>query len=146
MAQADPLSRRPRVLVVDDEWCIAAMVSMKLREAGLETVEAGDVETAVRTLSLCRPDLIITEVHLAGRSGLWLPGSGVVEPWLNAVPVIIMTGAAHTITPADVRGANICAVISKPFSPRDLLERSLAVLSDRYSLLTEVGPFSDHGG
>ncbi len=146
MVEADPLSRRPRVLVVDDEWCIAAMVSMKLREAGLETVEAGDAETAVRVLSQCRPDLIITEVRLSGRSGLWLPGRGVVEPWFNTVPVIIMTGAAHTITQADIRGVNVCAVISKPFSPRDLLERSLAVLSDRYSLLTEVGPFADQAG
>jgi DNA-binding response OmpR family regulator len=143
MIKADPLSRRPRVLVVDEDWCVAAVVSMKLREAGLDTIEAGDAETAWRVLCCCRLDLIITEIRLDGEDGLWLSRKGNVHTAACSVPVIIMSGAVHRIYPRDLHRVHVRAVIPKPFSPRELLERSLEVLSERYSLLPEVGPFSE---
>ncbi|MGV8970144.1 MAG: response regulator transcription factor [Microbacteriaceae bacterium] len=114
------MSRR-RVLIVDDNVDICALVALKLESAGIDVVQTFDGVSGLAVAQAGPVDAIILDVELPGLSGLdvlaTLRNAG------NAVPVIMLSGQNHA---ADVRagldaGAN--DYVTKPFSPRDLLAR-----------------------
>jgi len=122
-------SRAPRVLVVEDEQDIAALVKHTLErggEARVELVASGDV--AIRVAIEDPPDLVILDLNLPVLSG------GEVCRILRAraetatVPIIMLT--ARTSEADRVAGLDMGAddYVTKPFSLRELSARVRAVL------------------
>ena len=60
-----------RVVIVDDHALVRSGVRAQLTDAdGFEVVgEAEDVDTAIRTISRTRPDVVLLDVHLPGGNG-----------------------------------------------------------------------------
>ena len=115
-----------RILVVDDEPHILDVVRAYLARDGHEVVTAADGNTAIALAAETRPDLLVLDVMLPGRSGfdvlreLRRGGSG--------VPVILLTARDDVID--RVAGLEIGAddYVTKPFEPRELVARASAVL------------------
>ncbi len=63
-------SRRPRILVVDDDRLILATLTMGLEKAGFDTLRAASGEEAVNICQKQRPDLIVMDIRMSGISGL----------------------------------------------------------------------------
>src|SRR5215210_1284539 len=63
-------SRRPRILVVDDERHIVDFVAMGLEGRGMEVRGALDGPTALKDLERFRPDVVVLDLMLPGLSGL----------------------------------------------------------------------------
>ena len=59
-----------RVLVVDDEPDIAGLVAYHLAKAGYRVTTAGDGTEALARARAERPDLVVLDLMLPGRSGL----------------------------------------------------------------------------
>jgi CheY-like chemotaxis protein len=110
----------PRILVADDEAPIANVVAMKLRNAGMEVVVALDGVEAYERACADRPDLIVTDLQMPGMSGLELVARLTAELGIR-IPTLLLTAKGFELTGESVRDLPVCRIISKPFSPRELL-------------------------
>ncbi len=112
-----------KILVADDEAHILHVVSMKLRNAGFEVITAVDGEEA---LELCRseqPDLLITDNQMPYLTGLEVCRELQKSEETKGILAIMLTARGFDIEPEEMEGAEIEAVLAKPFSPREVLQR-----------------------
>lgn len=112
-----------RILVADDEQHIVRVLSIKLRNAGYEVVTAADGEEAFELACEFCPDLIITDFQMPYMTGLELCRALASRPELRAVPVLMLTARGYALDDEDLATGNIKDVISKPFSPRAILQQ-----------------------
>ncbi|MEX2544242.1 MAG: response regulator [Phycisphaeraceae bacterium] len=118
----------PLVLVVDDESHIVNVLAMKLKQAGYAVVTAEDGEQALELALAQGPDLVITDYQMPFLSGLELAQRLREGGLTSATPVLMLTARGFTIPPEALAQTNIRAVLSKPFSPRDVASRVEALL------------------
>jgi CheY-like chemotaxis protein len=109
------------ILVADDESHILHVVSMKLRNAGYRVLTARDGREALEMAHHEKPDLIITDYHMPELSGLDLCQKLKEEPATAGIPAILLTARGYNLEPQDTEKSGIQCMISKPFSPRQLL-------------------------
>lgn len=117
-----------RILVVDDEQHIVQVVRMKLQNAGYEVITAVDGEEGFELASQHRPDLVITDFQMPYMTGLELCQAMAKNPDTKSIPVIILTARGYALDDQDLQIGNITDVMSKPFSPRSILERVEEIL------------------
>jgi len=109
-----------KILVADDEAPIANVVAMKLRNAGLEVVVAMDGLEAYELAVAERPDFMITDLQMPGMSGLELCARLVAE-LEGGIPTILLTAKGFELSAESVRELPVRRIMTKPFSPRELL-------------------------
>ena len=119
---------RGRILIVDDEPAIRAMLSLTLREAGYECIEAEDSTQAQARILADPPDLILLDWMMPGVSGVEFARRLRREQLTRRIPIIMLT--ARTEEEDKVRGLDTGAddYITKPFSTRELTARIKALL------------------
>ncbi len=76
-------------LVVEDSLTDLQVLTSCLRQGGLSVMTAGDAEEAVNKIGSHRPDVIVLDVILPGRSGFELCRSLKNDEQTNKIPVII---------------------------------------------------------
>ena len=130
-----------RILVVDDEPHIVHVLSLKLRNAGYEVMTAGDGEEALELAQQHMPALIITDFQMPYMTGLELCKALAQQAFTRQIPVVILTARGYTLDDSDLTVGNIRDVISKPFSPRAILEQIERILanSQNASAITQSG-------
>ena len=116
-----------RILVVDDEEDICAILKFNLSKEGYEVVTANSAEEAL-TLDIASFNLLLPDVIMGGMSGFELTGKLKTDPKTAGVPVIFIT--ARDTEDDAVEGLDLGAddYISKPFSIREVVSRVKAVL------------------
>lgn len=116
-----------RILVVDDEEDICAILKFNLSKEGYEVVTANSAEEAL-TLDIALFNLLLLDVMMGGMSGFELTHRLKADPATAGVPVIFIT--ARDTEDDAVEGLDIGAddYISKPFSIREVVSRVKAVL------------------
>ena len=122
---ADSDGAPARVLVVDDEAAVRALLTRYLEVEGYDVDEAADVPTALDALARREPDLVVLDVMLATDDGLDLL-TGLRER--SQVPVILLS--ARGAEADRVLGLKLGAddYVVKPFSPPELAARIASVL------------------
>jgi CheY-like chemotaxis protein len=116
------------VLVADDESHILSVVSMKLRNAGFNVLTARDGREALEMAKAEHPDLIITDYHMPELNGLELCQKLREDPGTADIPAIMLTARGYNLEPQDTEKSGIQFMLSKPFSPRQLLDTVNQVL------------------
>jgi len=122
-------TRRPRVLVVDDEEHITELLSMGLTINGFEIERADSGRTALAAVERQRPELIVLDVMLPDLDGFEVARRlRQAEGAATHVPIIFLT--ARDTTADKVRGLRLGSddYVTKPFSIEELVERVKAVL------------------
>jgi CheY-like chemotaxis protein len=109
------------VLVADDETHILHVVSLKLQNAGYRVVTARDGREALELAQHEKPDLIITDYHMPELSGLELCRRLKETEQTSSIPAIMLTARGYNLEPADTEKSGVLKMLSKPFSPRQLL-------------------------
>jgi two-component system, OmpR family, alkaline phosphatase synthesis response regulator PhoP len=112
-----------KILVADDEAHILHVVSLKLRNAGFEVLTAVDGEEAAELCQSELPELLITDYQMPYLTGVELCKQLRKNPATSAIHAILLTARGFDIEPQEMIEAGIAAVLAKPFSPRELLER-----------------------
>jgi two-component system phosphate regulon response regulator PhoB len=110
-------------LVADDEAHILHVVSMKLRNAGFEVTTAVDGEEALELCIAEKPSLIITDYQMPIMTGLELCKELRKREETKNISAVMLTARGFDIEPIKMIEAGIVAVLAKPFSPRELLEK-----------------------
>lgn len=117
-----------KILVVEDERDIAALVAYHLTKEGYRVRTAEGGNEALEAVAAERPDLIVLDLMLPGFSGYEVLQEMRRKPELQEVPIIVLTARREE---ADrIKGFELGAddYLTKPFSPRELVLRVGAVL------------------
>ncbi len=115
----------PRILLVDDDAELCALLTEYLGRFGLTVSTAGDPEQALRAFRAQPPDVLVLDVMLPGQDGFSLLRR-VRE--ISRCPVVMLTARGDV---ADrVLGLELGAddYLPKPFDPRELVARIQAVV------------------
>lgn len=116
-----------KILVVDDELDICAILKFNLEKAGFEVSTAQSAEDALEK-GMNSYDLLLLDVMMEGMSGFDLAKMLKQKPQTKDIPLIFIT-AKDTADDA-VNGLDLGAddYISKPFSIKEVISRVKAVL------------------
>jgi two-component system phosphate regulon response regulator OmpR len=117
-----------RVLMIEDDLRLGAMVATYLRGAGFEVEQAADGATGLAALDAGRVDLVLLDLMLPDADGLELCRRIRAR---SDVPIVMVTARGDL---ADrIVGLELGAddYLPKPFEPRELLARVRAVLRRR---------------
>jgi CheY-like chemotaxis protein len=125
--------RESLVLVVDDEVHILHVVSMKLRNAGYTVITAEDGEEALELAVSRSPDLIITDYQMPYMTGLELCMALKKHATTRHMPAIMLTARGFNLAREYLDQTNIAGVLSKPFSPREILTRVQELIGTKAS-------------
>jgi DNA-binding response OmpR family regulator len=130
-----------KILVVDDDADLLALVAFALMQAGYVVVKAADARSAVKLAAAEAPDLAILDINLPDGTGFDVCESVRAG---SSIPIMMLTarGEEEDLVRALELGAD--DYLTKPFSPRTLLARVKALLR-RAGVETgsalEAGPF-----
>ena len=101
------------ILIVDDEYLIADVLSYALEDEGYLTVTAGSGLRALSILEREKPQLIITDYMMPGMNGIEFAEAVRAHGALHAVPIMLMSGAQAHLGMA--RPDLFVEVFDKPF-------------------------------
>jgi DNA-binding response OmpR family regulator len=118
-----------RILIAEDEENIVVSLEFLMRRAGFETRVARDGAAAIAQMGEFRPDLVLLDVMLPGRSGYEVCRAIRANPATAATRVLMLTarGSASDATRGVAAGAD--EYVTKPFSTKDLVARVQAMLA-----------------
>jgi two-component system, cell cycle response regulator len=121
---------RGRVLAVDDSAVNLNLMRTLLEPAGYEVRTAEGVNEALAMARQCRPDLILTDVHMPDRSGYDLAKALREDPQLRSIRCILISSTGLDVEARD-RALSLGAklFILRPIEPQQLLaeiERCIA--------------------
>ncbi len=116
------------VLVIEDEKEIRDLVRYNLERAGFRVAVAGDGEEGLERVLAARPDAVVLDLMLPGRSGLEVLGELRGEPATRDRPVIVLTARAAEMDKLLGFEHGADDYLTKPFSPRELVARVRALL------------------
>jgi two-component system alkaline phosphatase synthesis response regulator PhoP len=137
---------RTRILVVDDEPDILALVQYNLSKAQYDVVGVESGEEALAQVRTTPPSLIVLDLMLPGVDGLEVCKVLKRDTHTAAIPIVILTARGEE---ADiVAGLELGAddYLTKPFSPRVLLARIRAVLRRHHTEpVAEDAVITHHG-
>jgi CheY-like chemotaxis protein/two-component sensor histidine kinase len=91
-AQVSPLSRKRRILVVDDNRDAAQTLALILRAMGHDVETAGDGPSALRTASALRPETVVLDIGLPGMNGYEVARRIRQESWGGGVTLLALSG------------------------------------------------------
>lgn len=122
---------RPLILSVDDEQDVTRLVEFHLTRAGCEVVTASSGHEALAAVADRRPDLILLDLMLPDIDGFGICEMLRRDPCTAAIPIVILT--AWATNDAKNLGLDLGALdyLTKPFSPRDLVDRVQRLLNLR---------------
>jgi len=117
-----------RVLVVEDERDIAALIAYQLTREGFRVETAGTGTEALQAVGRDIPDLVVLDRMLPGVSGDEVLQRLKDEPATAHIPVLVLT--AKREQEDRIKGFEMGAddYLTKPFSPRELVLRVQAIL------------------
>jgi len=110
----------PRVLVVDDDIALAEMVGIVLHNDGFDAVFCADGEGALDVFRDTKPDVVLLDWMLPGKSGPEICREIRSE---SPVPIIMLTAKSDTIDVVRGLEAGADDYIAKPFKPKELIAR-----------------------
>ncbi len=116
------------LLVCDDEDVLRALIRDTLDDRYV-LVEATDGDEALRCARYRRPDLILLDMMMPGRSGLDVLRELRGDRSLAEVPVIMLTARTQAADRQAAEDAGATRFLAKPFSPAELLALVGAVLA-----------------
>lgn len=133
-----PLGAGERVLVVDDEPDITALVAYHLAKNGYRVSTAATGHEALRAVAEEIPALIVLDRMLPGMSGDEVLATVRASAGSRDTPVLMLT--ARREEPDRVRGLSLGAddYLTKPFSTQELVLRVGAILRRSHAVATNV--------
>ena len=122
-----------RVLVVDDEIYIVHILDFSLGMEGYEVVTALDGEAALEKIRTEKPDLIVLDIMMPKLDGYEVCKSIKSNAATQHIPVILLSAKGRNVDQKMGFDVGADDYITKPFSPRKLVERINAILGQSSS-------------
>ncbi len=120
--------QKPKILLIEDEEDIAALIKLQADIAGYKLHVEVDGLNGLRAIEREKPDLVVLDLMLPGQSGLDVCRKVKNSNELKNIPIIMISAKSEELDV--VLGLELGAddYVTKPFSPKVLFSRIRAVL------------------
>lgn len=114
------MSKKSRILIVEDENIVAMDIQKMLLESGYEIISiVNSGEEAIVSVREQKPDLILMDVVLKGRM-TGIDASRIISQYFN-IPIIYLTGLSSDDSLLETRSRESYGFLFKPFSANELI-------------------------
>lgn len=117
-----------KILVVDDEFDVTELLSYNLRRRGFVVRSVNDPRQALKTVRDFMPDLIVLDIMMPDLSGLQVCRMVRQENELKSIPIIFLSAKTEESDRIEGFESGADDYVCKPFSPKELMLRVIAVL------------------
>ena len=118
------MTEQQTVVIADDDPDIRTLVAISVTKAGMSLVaETGDGDAAWDAIREHKPNVVILDVAMPGKSGLEVCQLIRADSSLDAVHVLLLSASADQASIDNGLAAGAADYLSKPFSPRKLVEK-----------------------
>ena len=114
------LSRRDRVLIVEDDVLNLELLQTVLEGAGFDVLGAPDAPGGLDAARRLQPDAILMDLQLPGMNGLEAAQALQADPATAAIPLIAVTAHVKRDDEAQCLAAGFVRHIAKPVDTRSL--------------------------
>jgi len=111
-----------KILAADDEPHILRVVKDKLANSGFTVITATNGEEALELAIREKPDLILLDVMMPKMNGFDVCRTLRGKPEFAAIPILLLTARGQEVDRKMGLEAGATEYITKPFSPRQLLQ------------------------
>jgi adenylate cyclase len=111
-----------RILVVDDEPDVLSFLSKRLEAHGYEVVTASGAEEGVRTACERKPSLILLDIIMPGKDGLWAFKELKAAEATKDIPVLMLTAKSESSDILAFQELGATDYLIKPFELQTLLK------------------------
>jgi len=105
-----------KILIIDDDRALVALLSRWLRDAGYEVVAALDPVQGMMSAKREAPELVLLDVVMPAGGGMPL----LEKLLLDKAPVIVMTASSDPKLEAEAKSAGAAGFLKKPVDPSAL--------------------------
>lgn len=109
------------VMIVDDSASLRQVVSIALKGAGYDVLEAADGQDALGKLTGQKVHLIISDVNMPNMDGISFVKNIKQKPDYKFTPIIMLTTESQDDKKAEGQAAGAKAWVVKPFQPAQML-------------------------
>jgi DNA-binding response OmpR family regulator len=118
-----------KIMVVDDDKTFLEELGEILQASGYEVEGVSDPLTVLRKVNDSKPDLILMDLKMPGKSGFQLADELRHKSSLSGIPIIAISGFFTETEHALLM--NLCGIrqcVKKPFNPTELIKQIHSVL------------------
>ena len=123
----EPFNNKKKVLIVDDEPNVRRL-SRKILNNTFDVVEAEDGRQAIEIAVTQQPDVILMDMMMPRMDGLTACHVIKKDPITKSIPVIMVTAIGFELNIKLSQQMGASAYVTKPFSPKELLDKIMLVL------------------
>ncbi len=118
-----------RILVVDDSAAMRRILRKHLQALGhTEVTEAADGPAALAAMAATPMDLVLTDCHMPGMTGLELVTMIRATPGWEAIPILMVTAVADKTNVLQAIECGVTDYLRKPFDATTLQRKVAQVL------------------
>lgn len=122
-------TKKPRVLIVDDDRDLGMMLAALMHKEGLPCKVAYDGETALQLVPLEEPDVLLVDVKLPGIDGMTVLKQ--VKETHPDLPVVLITAYAEIPAAVMAMRAGAFDYLAKPFAHSEVVRVIRAAMAER---------------
>ncbi|MFZ0548149.1 MAG: response regulator [Candidatus Promineifilaceae bacterium] len=123
-----------RILLVDDDPGLTALLDLVFRRANFEVVVANTGSDGLKKAAELDPALILLDIMMPDISGVEVCTHLRSTSETAAVPVLILSASGNTDDRDLALAAGADAFIQKPISPTELVSKVNSLLGDKITL------------
>ncbi len=117
-SRGETILKRPKILIIDDEYLTLAMLEDILSLHGYKTVTANNADSGLMEALHEHPDLIILDIILPDRDGFSLLSDLKKNKRTKDIPVILLSALSESHS---IKTDQVAAFIHKPVVQQELL-------------------------
>ena len=119
---------KKKVLIVDDEPNVRRL-SRTILSKNFDVVEAEDGKQAIEIANIQQPDVILMDMMMPRMDGLTACHVIKNDPATKSIPVIMVTAIGFELNIKLSQQMGATGYVTKPFTPKDLLDKIVQVLA-----------------
>ncbi len=120
----------PKILIVDDDPLMRQLYERHLINAGYRLIAADNARQALKLAASEVPQVIIMDMLMPDMDGLTALRQLKKNKATRAIPVVVISGnTEYQISQREAEGAGAAFFLSKPFSPKQLLDHLQRLVS-----------------
>jgi DNA-binding response OmpR family regulator len=118
-----------KILIADDEPNILLSLEFLMKREGFQVCVAADGVAALAAVQRERPDLVLLDVMMPGKTGFEVCQAVRADETLAATRILMLTAKGRETDVAKGLALGADAYMTKPFSTRELVERVRSLLA-----------------
>ena len=118
----------PHVLLIEDEPNIAEAIEFVMARDGWQVSVLAEGTGAVAEIARLRPDLVILDLMLPGKSGLEIVAQLRAETATQSLPVLMLTAKGLARDREAAMRAGVSLFMTKPFANADIVAQARALV------------------